>query len=162
MLNSLKMRQNGRHFTDDTFKRNFLNENVRILLKISLKFVSWGSNQQYSCIGSYNGLVPTSSYIFIQGNAFEIVVCQNGGHAKMVAILSRGNELNKLKKYALITDTEILSFWWNFHHCLYQKLSKWQIPLDSVMKISSICRLFPFQWYCYVFWNKFSSTRIEY
>ena len=38
-LNSLRPRQNGRHFADDTFKRIFLKENVRISIKISLKFV---------------------------------------------------------------------------------------------------------------------------
>ena len=36
---TLRPRQNGRHFADDTFKRIFLNENVRISIKISLKFV---------------------------------------------------------------------------------------------------------------------------
>ena len=39
VVNTLRPRQNGRHFTDDTFKRIFLNENVRISIKISLKFV---------------------------------------------------------------------------------------------------------------------------
>ena len=38
-FNTLRPRQNGRHFADDTFKRIFLNENVRISIKISLKFV---------------------------------------------------------------------------------------------------------------------------
>ena len=33
------LRQNGRHFTDDTFKCISLNENVWIKIKISLKFV---------------------------------------------------------------------------------------------------------------------------
>ena len=37
-LNTLRPRQNGRHFADDTFKHIFLNENVRISIKISLKF----------------------------------------------------------------------------------------------------------------------------
>ena len=32
-------RQDGRHFPDDIFKCIFLNENVQILIKISLKFV---------------------------------------------------------------------------------------------------------------------------
>ena len=41
-INSLRPRQNGRHFPDDTFKHIFLNENVRILIKISLKFVPKG------------------------------------------------------------------------------------------------------------------------
>ena len=38
----LRPRQNGRHFADDTSKRIFVNENVRILIEISLKFVSKG------------------------------------------------------------------------------------------------------------------------
>ena len=41
-LNTLRPGQNGRHFVDDTFKRIFLNENVRISIKISLKFASKG------------------------------------------------------------------------------------------------------------------------
>ena len=42
MFNTLRPRQNGRHFADDIFKRIFLNENVRISIKISLKFVPKG------------------------------------------------------------------------------------------------------------------------
>ena len=41
-INALRPRQNGRHFADDTFKRIFLNENVRISIKISLNFVPKG------------------------------------------------------------------------------------------------------------------------
>ena len=41
-VNTLRPRQNGRHFADDTFKLIFLNENIRISIKISLKFVPRG------------------------------------------------------------------------------------------------------------------------
>ena len=41
-VNTLRPKQNGRRFADDTFKRIFLNENVRISIKISLKFVPKG------------------------------------------------------------------------------------------------------------------------
>ena len=41
-FNTLRPRQNGRNFADDTFKRIFLNENVGISIKISLKFVPKG------------------------------------------------------------------------------------------------------------------------
>ena len=41
-LNTLRPRQNGRHFADDTFKCIFVNENVRILIEISLNFVPEG------------------------------------------------------------------------------------------------------------------------
>ena len=42
LINTLRPRQNGRHFADDTFKRIFLNENSRISIKISLKLVPKG------------------------------------------------------------------------------------------------------------------------
>ena len=41
-VNSLRLRQNGRHFPDDNFKYIFLNENVWISIKISPKFVPKG------------------------------------------------------------------------------------------------------------------------
>ena len=41
-FNTLRPRQNGRLFADDTFKCIFLNENIRISTKNSLKFVPKG------------------------------------------------------------------------------------------------------------------------
>ena len=41
-INTLRPRQDGRRFPDDTFERIFLNENAIILIKISLKFVPIG------------------------------------------------------------------------------------------------------------------------
>ena len=38
-LNTLRLRENGRHLADDIFKCIFLNENAWIAMKISLKFV---------------------------------------------------------------------------------------------------------------------------
>ena len=43
LVNTLRPRQNGRHFADDMFKCIFLNENVWIPIEISLKFVPKGS-----------------------------------------------------------------------------------------------------------------------
>ena len=42
IINTLRPRQNGHRFADNTFKRIFLNENVIIWIKISLKFVPKG------------------------------------------------------------------------------------------------------------------------
>ena len=41
-VNTLRPRQNERHFIDDIFKGIFLNENVLILIIISLRFVPKG------------------------------------------------------------------------------------------------------------------------
>ena len=40
------------------------------------------------------------------------------------------------------TEMEMLSFWWNFYHWQHWKLSKWQLPLLPVIKISSKWRHF--------------------
>ena len=42
VLNTLRPRQNGRHFPDGIFKCMFLNENVWIAIEISLKFIPKG------------------------------------------------------------------------------------------------------------------------
>ena len=42
IFNPLRPRQNGRHFADDTFNRIFVNENIGIFIKFSLKFVPKG------------------------------------------------------------------------------------------------------------------------
>ena len=44
MLNTLRPRQDGRYFADDTFKCIFCEENVRISIKISLNFVPKSPN----------------------------------------------------------------------------------------------------------------------
>ena len=59
-FNTLRPRRNGRHFADDTFKRIFLNTNVTISIKISLKFVP--------SIGSDNGLAPSRRQTIIWTN----------------------------------------------------------------------------------------------
>ena len=47
------------------------------------------------------------------------------------------------------TETEMSSFWWNFHHWLHWKLSKWQLPVQPVIKISSKWRHFRFSVSCF-------------
>ena len=42
MVNTLRPRHNGRHFPDNIFKWIFLNRNLWISIKISLKFVPRG------------------------------------------------------------------------------------------------------------------------
>ena len=42
VFNTLRPQQNGRHFADDTFNRISVNDNVRITIGISLKFVPKG------------------------------------------------------------------------------------------------------------------------
>ena len=49
-VNTLRPRQNGHHFSDDIFKCNFMNGNVWIPIKISLKFVPEGPINNISAL----------------------------------------------------------------------------------------------------------------
>ena len=50
IVNTLRPRQNGRYFPDDILKGIFLNENLLISIKISLKFVSKGPINNISAL----------------------------------------------------------------------------------------------------------------
>ena len=58
-----------------------------------------------------------------------------------------GDELTLLLlelDYTTATETEMSSFWRNFHHWLHRKLSKWQLSVQSMIKISSKWQHFRF------------------
>ena len=60
-VDALRPRQIGRHFADITFKRIFVNENVRIFFQISLTFVPEGPNNNIPA------LVRRQAIIWING-----------------------------------------------------------------------------------------------
>ena len=60
VLNKLRLRQNGCHFTVNILRYIFFNERVSVSIKISFEIVL-GSNWQYAIIGSDNGLVHLAS-----------------------------------------------------------------------------------------------------
>ena len=49
-VNTLMPRQNGPHFADNIVKKNFLSENNRFYIQISLFYLQ-GSNSRQACIG---------------------------------------------------------------------------------------------------------------
>ena len=70
-VNTLRPRQDGRHFADDIFKCIFLNENFLIVIKISLKFVPKGPINNIPTIGSDNCLAPARLQAIIWTNDDE-------------------------------------------------------------------------------------------
>ena len=93
-FNTLRPRQNGRHFPDDIFKWIFLNENIWISIKISLKFVNWTPRNKFQWNFNRN------SNIFNQGNAVENVVCE------MASILSQPQSVNNNRASAKMIEFE--------------------------------------------------------
>ena len=67
-LNTLRPRQNGRHIADNIFKRTLFNENLWISIKISLKFVHKGPNEQYFSIASDNCCASVRRHAIIWTN----------------------------------------------------------------------------------------------
>ena len=68
-FNTLRPRRNEQHIADDIFKRIFLNENVWISIKISLKFVPKGLIiNNIPALVSDNGLAPTRRQAIIWTN----------------------------------------------------------------------------------------------
>ena len=61
-VDTLSPRQHGRHFADDSFKRIFLNENMGISNKISLKFVHKQSSRSPKVVSLFSA-TNFSSYI---------------------------------------------------------------------------------------------------
>ena len=51
---------------------------------------------------------------------------------------------NSVVYLLLFTETEMSSFWWNFHHWLHWKLSKWQLSMQPVTKMPSKWQHFRF------------------
>ena len=62
-INTLRPRQDGRHFANDIFKCIFLNENVWILIKISLKFIAKGPFNNISALIQIILCQATSHYL---------------------------------------------------------------------------------------------------
>ena len=54
------------------------------------------------------------------------------------------DDVIKWKHFPRYTETQMSSFWRNFHHWLHRKLSKWQLSVQSVIKISSKWQQFRF------------------
>ena len=67
-INTLRPRQNGRHFADAIFKCILLNENAWISLEISLKFVPKVQINNINSIGSDNGMAPARRQAIIWTN----------------------------------------------------------------------------------------------
>ena len=72
VLNTLRPRQNGRHFADDIFKGISLNENLGMLHKISLKYVSYGLiDYKAANMVSDNGLAPNMLITSVPVNSLD-------------------------------------------------------------------------------------------
>ena len=158
-LNTLRPRQDGRHFPEHILRCIFLNENISVSINISLKFVPKGR------INNNPALV-------------QIMAWRRSGDKPLpepmvVRILTHICVIRpqwvKMVTYCyllhLLSSTEMdIWFWQNFHHRLHWKLWQWSakvsFPLNfhqwlcidrercqndkkKIIKIMS----FPFQWY---------------
>ena len=115
-LNTLRPRHNGRHFADDILVVIFLNENLWILKKISLKYVPYG------LIGNMAALVQ----IMVASNRRQTIIWSNVGMLYWRRYASLG--LNWCPRVVVMQQSELL----RCHPPLTTKLAPWQLPVFSV------------------------------
>ena len=65
-------------------------------------------------------------------------------HISQTSVCYMARSIPNYNNVSLSTETEMSSFWRNFHHWLHRKLSKWQLSVQSVIKISSKWQHFRF------------------
>ena len=92
-LNTLRPRQNGRHFADDIFKCIFLNENIWIPIKISVKFVPKGP------INNIPALV-------------QIMAWRRPGDKPLSELM-----MVSLTTHICVTRPQWVKYWWVFRYC---------------------------------------------
>ena len=104
-FNTLRPRQNGRCFADDIFKRISLNENARISIKISLKFVPKGP------INNNPALVQIMAW------------CRSGDKPLSEPMINRNaNDINgyRILRFCQLHETDIISEdhyrWFSLQH----------------------------------------------
>ena len=77
---------------DDNFKCIFLNENGRIAIWISLKFVPRGPIDNKASIGSGNGLAPNRRQVITWTNAdpihWRIYTAQGGDKSTLIVLIN--------------------------------------------------------------------------
>ena len=110
MLNTLRPRQHGHHFAEDTLKRIFMNENVIISIKISLKFVPKGPIKNFPAMIQIMawrcpGDKPLSEPMMVSLPT-HICVASKGYcmHSLLLEIKSHGKTSNRLSHR---------KHWWN-------------------------------------------------
>ena len=102
IFNTLRQRQNGRHFADDIFKGIFLNENEWISINISLKYVPRGPINN----------IPTLVQVMVGADQATSQYLNQWWLDYRRIYESLG--LNQLRSYRTISK---LSYWWLSANC---------------------------------------------
>ena len=141
-VNTLRLRQNGRHFPDDIFKCIFLNENEWISINISLKFVpkyqinnipslfqimAWcrPGDKPLSEAMMVSLLTPQWVNYFVQNH--NLSSANNIGNVCVMVLYKAFFINNNNASWKLWNVYDILNIWFIKHHWLYASYST--VPL---------------------------------
>ena len=151
-FNTLRLRQNGCYFADNIFKCIYLNENLCVLTRISLKFVPKGWYQ--TSIGSDNGLAPNRWQAIIWTNDGLVYCCL---HALLdLSELTNGDEHRMAGRHSIGWDvwlpvsqnrTVFLFHHWSiisnyYHHCIHSSSDAWWHQLISKCKADILVNIY--------------------
>ena len=127
-VNTLRPRQNVRCFADDTFKRIFMNENVRISILISLKFVPKGpinNNPALVQIMAWrrSGDEPLSEPVMV---SLMTHICVTRPQWVKETLSSMRNDFNNLRLFSI-------EKWWKIQlhfYVVFEKLSMKRVNIS--------------------------------
>ena len=130
VVNTLRPRQNGRHFADDNFKCIFLKDNVLIWIKISLSYVPKGPIIN----------IPTLVQIMAWRRPGDKPLSEPMMFSLLKHICVTRPQLVYGNKYAMEIHWEMMSWWMEFSRYKVSRLRlcKRRVPECYVRKQSPI------------------------
>ena len=143
-VNTLRPRQNGRHFADDTFNHIFVNENVRISIKFSLKFVPKGPINNIPALVQIMawrrpGAKPLSETVMVS-LLTHICLTRHQWVNTTQTTIARKSSCISVRVKATVTTFVVPSKYrpwdWKYMHgyaCLFQEVTPWT-PNNYVWK----------------------------
>ena len=139
LLNTLRPRQDGRHFPDDICKCISLNENVWISIKISLKFVPKGPLNNIPAL-------------------FQIMACADQATSHYLNQWWSDYRGMYVSPNELRHSVKILLVWWIFQHCGYGKYWPWYkyLYIDDISTAYRYC----FLMFCFVVVKSWVSDKV--
>ena len=134
-FNILRPRQNGRHFAEDIFKRIFLNENIWIPIKISLKFVSKGSINNIPALVQImawrrQGDKPLSEPMMVSSLTYICVTRPRWVLNKLSYFFNKGYQLSILSNWYTVIPSLLQAIFRQFTALLWQNYHITHLLMD--------------------------------
>ena len=134
-VNTLRPRQNGRHFADDIFKCIFLNENIWIPIKISLKFVPKGPIYNIPALVQIMAWSRPGDKPYL--NQWKLVYRRICASLGLNELNQMGGGMNSYSICCLVLSIQADHNWWSISEQKRDTLPSTQLAISELTFINS-------------------------